>query len=119
MAEADDVNSELLSGHLELLGKRARRSATSLLAVSHDHDYARFLFEVEHLGRLLYGRSERCLARRHSRVDRAHDGLGSPWRRWELDLDVALVVRPRPVGDETDSPELRDARQDLSQGRAH
>ncbi len=112
---ADDVDGQLLGRGMEFFAKVARRAPAGLFAVGDHDDDARLIPVVEHLGRLLHRRGHGRAATRRESVHRAHDdgpGIGSGF---EIEVDVALLVRPRTIGDEPDAAKFRGARQYLSQ----
>ena len=77
-----------------------------------------FDLEFERRRGQLHRRRKRGLAGRVQRVDRVHDRCGRVPDRLEVELDIALVVRPGPVGDEPDLAELGGLRQHLRQSDA-
>jgi hypothetical protein len=114
-AIADDVDGQLLGRRMEFFAKVARRASARLFAVGDHDDDARLIPVVEHLGRLLHRRGQGRAATRRESVHRAHDygpGIGGGL---EIEVDVALLVRPRTIGDEADAAKFRGARQNLSQ----
>ena len=114
-AIADDVDGQLLGRRMEFFAKVARRTSAGLFAVGDHDDDARLIPVVEHLGRLLHRRGQGRAATRRESVHGLHDdgpGIGSGL---EIEVDVALLVRPRTVGDEADAAKFRGARQNLSQ----
>ncbi len=110
-AVADDVDGELLSLVVELLGKHARRSAAGLLAIGDEDDKAGLDAIVEHVGGLRHRRGQRRLAGGRQAIHHTHDRLGGVGHGRKIEVNVALHVRSRTIGDEPDAPEPGGARQ--------
>src|SRR6476661_10603856 len=88
---------------MQLLAEIAGRPATGLLAVGKQNDHPWLLAIVEHVRRLLDGRGERRAPGRRQAINLPHDAFGGVRRRLEFELDVALVVSARAIGDETNA----------------
>ena len=114
-AIADDVDGQLLGRGMEFFAKVARRAPAGLFTVGDHDDDARLILVVEHLGRLLHRRGQGRAATRRESVHRAHDESPGVRGRLEIEVDVALLVRPRTVSDEADAAKFRGARQNLRQ----
>src|SRR6185436_9966549 len=103
---------QLSRGRMQLLAEIAGRPATGLLAISQENDHPWLLAIVEHVRRLLDGRSERRAPGRRQGINLPHDAFGGVRGRLKFELDVALVVSARAIGDETHAAKAGHAWQD-------
>ena len=104
MPIADDMDGELRRRRVQFLAEVARRAAASLLAVSQHDDHAGLVAIVEHLCGVLHRGGERGLAGGVERIHLLHDEPGRVLGGLEIELDIALLIGPGPVGDEPDAP---------------
>jgi hypothetical protein len=80
----------------------AGRPAAGLLAIGENNDNLGAVFQRD--SGLVHGRRQGCASARYQRIDLLHDAVGGPYRRTEIELNVALIICPRTVGYETDAP---------------
>src|SRR3990172_7572098 len=118
-AEADDVDGELHRAGVELLAKAAWRPLAGFLAVGQDDNQARLRLVVEHFGGPLYGSRQRRLAPWGQSVYLLHDGPRRIRPRFESELDVALLVGPRTIGNEPHAAEAGNGWEHLGERGPH
>src|SRR4029079_13171488 len=114
ISKGNDVNGKLEAGSAEPLAKLARRSSARLLTVGNDDDDARVGAEVERLGCRLDTLGQRRLSCRIDRIDGVQDETGGIGHWLHIEVDVALIPRPRSVSHEADATKPGSAGQDPS-----
>jgi hypothetical protein len=118
-AEADDVDGKLRRAGVEFSAEAARRPPAGFLAVGQDDNQARLRLVVEHFGGPLYGRRQRRLARRVQSVHHLHDEPRRIRRRFESELDVALLVGPWTISNEPHAAEAGNGWEHLGERGPH
>ena len=113
-AIADDVDRQLLGRGMKFFAKVARRPAAGLFPIGDHDDDAWLMLIVEHRCSLLHRLRQGRAAPRRQSVHRAHDDGPGIRSGLEIEVDVALLVRPWAISDEADAAKFRGARQNLS-----